>query len=116
MVWQDMSEDTGISKHGEPGTNPTTWCMQQKQTPPQQKSCAITKPCQSGLPSIGFGNKDSTSYNHRELMPKTNKSKLENLQKQRAYLLGTGVYNVGDRVIQGLDQEIQMLMTGTAAS
>lgn len=35
---------------------------------------------------------------------KADKSDTEHLLNQRAYLLGTGVYSVKDRIIQGLDK------------
>lgn len=106
-----LQDASGISKYEELDTT-NTWSMQPRNRVQQLEGYAATKPWQSGLSSIGSENKDFTPYD-LEMNPKSNKSvsKLQNLQKQRAYLLGTGIYNVGDCVIAGLDQEIQVLMT-----
>lgn len=74
-----------------------------------KRPCVETRYHELGL--LDVENEDHTLY-EPESSTNATRSKIDYLLKQRADLLKTGVYNMSDRVIRGLDQEIQQLQSG----
>lgn len=116
LDWQEMRNKLKYDK-----ANPISWSRQPLTEMGQKQKEPVTSGTKGAISNVETRyhdlrsadlKNDDRALHNLDSAAEGSRSKVEYLLKQRGELLKTGVYNEKDRVIKGLDQEIQQLKSG----